>query len=94
MADIESIKVGGEKLISPELGPPEPLQRESVRGWIALASLALFTVQVILGFVYVLVKEPPDMSLLQGLYTILLPPTTGFVGAAIAFYYGTEMKSE
>lgn len=71
---------------------PQPgrlVAEHSVRAWIALFLLVLFTLSLIAGFAGVLLGAD-EWARTQQFLQIVLPAITGLLGGAIGFYYGSQ----
>lgn len=74
------------------LTEPVEAQREKMRGFVALALLALLSAEVILSLAtYWFVGESKTKVIADWL-TVVISPTVALLGAATGFYYGADKK--
>jgi hypothetical protein len=72
----------------PQAPPTIPVQRERLRGRIALLLIALLIAMVLISFVMLWFLPTSRFDSLMRLLQIIFAPIIGLVGAVTGFYYG------
>jgi hypothetical protein len=85
-----SVDLTAEPLSAPIAPQPKDptQQRESMRGYLALAILGLFAAVILLSLIAQIAGT--DQESLIRLLEIVLPPIIALAGTAVGFYFGSE----
>jgi hypothetical protein len=81
----ESEPASGAALLQ---APTIPVQREQLRGRIALLLIALLIAMIIISFIMLWILPADRFDSLTKLLQIIFAPIIGLVGAVTGFYYG------
>lgn len=62
---------------------------DKMRGYLAIAVLAIFAITILLSF-YALLKGPGQWANAKQLLEVVLPIETGILGTALGYYFGSR----